>query len=52
LEKLLQIIKSVTPDAAEIVNYGMAAFKWKGILVGFAAAKKHVRFYPWNRSTV
>ena len=52
LEKLRQIIKSVAPDAVEVISYGMPAFKWKGMLVGFAAEKKHVGFYPWNGSTV
>lgn len=52
LEKLRQTIKSVAPDAEEVISYGMPAFKWNGMLVGFAAAKKHVGFYPWNGSTV
>jgi len=52
LEKLRQLIKSVAPDAEEVISYGMPAFKWNGMLIGFAAAKKHVGFYPWNGSTV
>ncbi len=52
LEKLRQLIKSVVPDAEEVISYGMPAFKWNGMLVGFAAAKKHIGFYPWNGSTV
>ena len=52
LEKLRQTIKSVAPDAEEVISYGMPAFKWNGMLVGFAAARKHFGFYPWNGSTV
>lgn len=52
LEKLRRIIKSVAPDAVEVISYGMPAFKWNGMLVGFAAAKNHTGFYPWNGSTV
>lgn len=52
LEKLRQLIHSVAPEAEEAISYGMPAFKWNGMLVGFAAAKKHIGFYPWNGSTV
>jgi uncharacterized protein YdhG (YjbR/CyaY superfamily) len=52
LEKIRQTIKSVAPDAEEVISYGMPAFKWNGMLCGFAAAKKHIGFYPWNGSTV
>lgn len=52
LQKLRQTIKAAAPDAAEIISYGMPAFKWNGMLVGFAAAKNHVGFYPWNGTTV
>jgi uncharacterized protein YdhG (YjbR/CyaY superfamily) len=52
LQQLRQLIKSVAPEAEEVISYGMPAFKWKGMLVGFAAAKTHIGFYPWNGSTV
>lgn len=52
LEKLRQTINAVAPDAEELISYGMPAFKWNGMLVGFAAAKNHFGFYPWNGSTV
>ena len=52
LEKLRQLIKSVAPDAEEVISYGMPAFKYHGMLVGFAANKKFTGFYPWNGSTV
>jgi uncharacterized protein YdhG (YjbR/CyaY superfamily) len=52
LEKLRQTIKAVAPEAEEVISYGMPSFKWNGMLVGFAAAKNHFGFYPWNGSTV
>lgn len=52
LQKLREIIKSVAPEAEETISYSMPAFKYHGMLVGFAAAKNHFGFYPWNGSTV
>ncbi len=52
LEKLRSIILSVAPEAEEVISYAMPAFKYHGMLVGFAAWKNHVGFYPWNSRTV
>jgi len=52
LQKLRKIILSVTPDAEEVISYAMPAFKYHGMLVGFAGWKEHVGFYPWNSRTV
>jgi uncharacterized protein YdhG (YjbR/CyaY superfamily) len=52
LEKLRQIIKSVVPEAEEMISYQMPAFKYHGMLVGFAGWKNHCGFYPWNSSTI
>ena len=52
LEKLRQIIKSVAPKAEEVISYGMPMFKQDGMLVGFAAAKKHCGFYAANDTAV
>lgn len=52
LEKMRQTIRSVAPGAEEVISYGMPAFRYHGMLVGFAAAKKHYGFYPWNGTTV
>jgi len=51
LEEFRQTIKSVAPDAEEVISYAMPAFKYHGMLVGFAAAKNHYGFYPWNGHT-
>jgi uncharacterized protein YdhG (YjbR/CyaY superfamily) len=52
LDKLRQTIRAVAPDAEEVISYGMPAFRYYGMLVGFAAAKNHYGFYPWNGRTV
>lgn len=52
LEKLRQTIKAAAPDAEEVISYGMPSFKYHGMLVGFAAAKQHYGFYPWNSTTI
>jgi uncharacterized protein YdhG (YjbR/CyaY superfamily) len=52
LENMRKTIKDIAPDAEEVISYGMPAFKYHGMLVGFAAAKNHCGFYPWNGSTV
>lgn len=46
LEKLRQTIRKAAPDAVEIISYQMPAFHLNGNLVYFAAAKKHIGFYP------
>ena len=53
LEKLRQTIKATAPGTEEVISYGMPAFKYNGkMLVGFAAFKKHIGFYPWNGHTL
>jgi uncharacterized protein YdhG (YjbR/CyaY superfamily) len=50
-DKLMQIrntIKITVPNAEELISYNMPAFKFHGILVYFAAQKKHIGFYPAN----
>jgi uncharacterized protein YdhG (YjbR/CyaY superfamily) len=46
LEKMRQAIQKAAPDAVETISYQMPAFKLNGILVYFAAFKKHIGFYP------
>jgi uncharacterized protein YdhG (YjbR/CyaY superfamily) len=52
LEELRSVIKSTAPEAEETISYNMPAFRLHGMLVGFAAWKKHCGFYPWNGRTV
>ena len=46
IEKLRQVIKKAAPEAEEIISYQMPAYKYYGMLVYFAAWKKHIGFYP------
>lgn len=45
LEQVRHAISSVAPKAEEVISYGMPAFKYYGMLVYFAAFKKHIGFY-------
>lgn len=45
LEQLRQTIKKAAPEAEEVISYKMPAFKYHGMLVYFAAYKKHIGFY-------
>jgi uncharacterized protein YdhG (YjbR/CyaY superfamily) len=46
LKGLRKAIKAAAPDAEERISYQMPAFSLNGILVYFAAFKKHIGFYP------
>ncbi len=46
LNKIRSIIKEVAENAQEKISYGMPTFFLNGILVHFAAYKKHIGFYP------
>ena len=46
LEKVRATICQASPDAKEKISYQMPAFKQHGILVYFAAWKKHIGLYP------
>lgn len=51
LEAIRTIIHKAAPKAEEVISYGMPAFKQHGVLVYFAAAKKHLGFYPTGSPT-
>lgn len=46
LQKVRTTIRHAAPDAKEVISYQMPAFKQDGILVYFAAWKKHIGLYP------
>jgi len=46
LQKIRQTVKAAAPDAEETISYRMPAFKLDGMLVYFAAFKKHIGLYP------
>ena len=47
LVKVRASIRAVSPrEATESISYGMPMFKYKGMLVGFAAFSKHCSLFP------
>ncbi len=46
LQQIRTAIKKATPKSAEVISYGMPAFKMNKVLVYFAAGKNHIGFYP------
>jgi uncharacterized protein YdhG (YjbR/CyaY superfamily) len=46
LQRIRQVVRSAAPDAQEAISYGIPAFRLNGVLVYFAAFKKHIGFYP------
>lgn len=46
LEQVRVTIGNAAADAKEVISYQMPAFKQHGILVYFAAWKKHIGLYP------
>jgi len=46
LHRIRAIVREEAPDAAEAISYRMPAFKQGGVLVYFAAFKKHIGVYP------
>jgi uncharacterized protein YdhG (YjbR/CyaY superfamily) len=45
LENLRQIIRETAPEAEEVISYGIPAYKYQGMLVYFAAYKKHCSLF-------
>lgn len=46
LEEIRRIIALTAPGSTETISYNMPAFKTDKVLVYFAAAAKHLGFYP------
>jgi len=46
LERIRLTIRQAAPDAQETISYSIPAFRLNGILVYFAAFKRHIGFYP------
>jgi uncharacterized protein YdhG (YjbR/CyaY superfamily) len=48
LERLRAIIKSVVPEANEVISYQIPCFRYFYMLVGIGANKKYCSFYVMN----
>jgi uncharacterized protein YdhG (YjbR/CyaY superfamily) len=46
LERVRLTIHRAAPDAEEAISYNMPAFRQNGVLVYFAAFKKHIGLFP------
>jgi uncharacterized protein YdhG (YjbR/CyaY superfamily) len=46
LERIRSTIRRAAPGAQETISYQIPAFRQDGVLVYFAAFKKHIGFYP------
>lgn len=46
LERIRATVKQAAPEAQETISYRIPAFTFHGILVYFAAFKKHIGLYP------
>lgn len=46
LHQMRSIVNKAAPKAEECISYGMPAVRQNRVLVYFAAAKKHIGFYP------
>ena len=46
LERIRRTVRNAVPDAQETISYRMPTFTLHGVLVHFAAFKKHIGFYP------
>ncbi len=46
LEKIRATVRNAAPTAEESIGYKIPTFKLHGVLVHFAAFKKHIGFYP------
>ncbi len=46
LQHIRAIIRSVIPQAEEVISYKMPAYKLNRVIVYFAGYAKHIGFYP------
>jgi uncharacterized protein YdhG (YjbR/CyaY superfamily) len=47
LKHVRGVIRSVVPkETTEVISYGIPMFKYNGMLVGYAAFKKHCSLFP------
>lgn len=47
LRHIRKVIRSVVPkDTTEVISYGIPMFKYRGMLVAYAAFKKHCSLFP------
>ena len=50
LRQIRLTVRKAAPEADEMISYNMPLYKWNGMLVSFAAWKKHIGLYPSPRA--
>ena len=50
LKQLRKTIRATAPKAEELISYGIAGYKYQGMLIYFAGFKNHISVYPAPRS--
>lgn len=46
LTQIRKLVRKLVPEAEEVISYSMPAFKYKGLLIWYAAYEHHIGFYP------
>lgn len=52
LERLRRVIRAAAPEAVEVISYRIPAFKYNGMLVGFAAFANHCSFFVMSTAVM
>lgn len=53
LKHIRSVIRSVVPkETTEVISYGMPMFKFRGMLVGYAAFKDHCSLFPTGSGVI
>lgn len=53
LKRIRAVIKSVVPkETTEVISYRIPMFKYKGMLVGYAAFAKHCSLFPTGSGVI
>jgi uncharacterized protein YdhG (YjbR/CyaY superfamily) len=50
MRQIRKIIKAAAPNAEECISYGIAGYKYHGMLIYFAGFANHVSVYPAPRT--
>jgi uncharacterized protein YdhG (YjbR/CyaY superfamily) len=53
LKHIRRVIRSVVPaETTEVISYGIPMFKYRGMLVGYAAFKNHCSLFPTGSGVI
>ncbi len=52
LQAIRKLVRTLAPEAQEVISYNMPAFKLNGILLYFAGYANHIGVYPYPATLV